>query len=395
VLPSFVSREEAADAILSAIVSSRNAPAFTIDRLSARELVANGKGGYTKCIISQMTFAWNGYSVSQLQCKDPIWKVTFLGEPALDYGGPARELLTEAASSIFEPSSRLVVKSPNNRRGAGGHRDTFVPFDTTGMRINDYCTIGHLLGIVLRSGLTQDLPFAPIVWKYLAGEKIVKDDILAVDDELNTLFQRMVDEKEAITGLEWAVEGWDGTPVKLIGHTPGTFVKSSEFDQYVTECIQHRLMSLKPMLKMMRSAFRRNIGLCRFKLLSGGLLSRMVQGLGLITVQLLQSITVYSNYSGVTDPYIARFWKAVSKFSLEQMKLLLKFITGLVRLPSATMNPDFKIQIDRQPAEHPDQALPTVATCFQQLHLPPYSRADICYRKLLYAVKFCQTMENQ
>ena len=43
----------------------------------------------------------------------------------------------------------------------------------------------------------------------------------------------------------------------------------------------------------------------------------------------------------------------------------------------------------------PDESLPTASTCFNRLHLPTYSDDDIAYQKILYAIQFCQTMENQ
>jgi hypothetical protein len=77
------------------------------------------------------------------------------------------------------------------------------------------------------------------------------------------------------------------------------------------------------------------------------------------------------------------------------MKLLLKFVFGLTRLPNATVNREFHITIDRMNTARPDQTLPTAATCFQKLNLPEWSSDEICRAKLLYAVHSCQTMENK
>ena len=156
-----------------------------------------------------------------------------------------------------------------------------------------------------------------------------------------------------------------------------------------------RIGTLKPILRFIRSAFRENIGFKKHKLLSGVLLAHMAQGSSIITTEHLKSLTVYSGYEGLADPTIARFWRAVDRFNSEQMKLLLKFITTLTRLPNASINPDFRIKIDKLSSKSPDQSLPEASTCFNRLHLPMYTDDEICYQKLLYAIQFCQTMELQ
>ena len=78
------------------------------------------------------------------------------------------------------------------------------------------------------------------------------------------------------------------------------------------------------------------------------------------------------------------------------MKLLFKFITTLTRMPSAArMDKEFKIIIDQMACDNPDIMMPTASTCFNKLHLPLYSTDEIAYQKILYAVRFCSTMENK
>jgi hypothetical protein len=329
-----------------------------------------------------------------LRCKSPVWKATFVGEPAIDAGGPGRELLTEAAASIFERTSKLVVQTPNGRHQAGDFRECFIPFETTGMRSQDYHTAGIVIGVILRSGFAQDLPFAPIVWKFLAGEKIKADDVLAIDHDFRLLLKSLKEEPRLV---EWSVEDWNGQVVILPGHGPGDFVTERDIDRYCSECVQYRLFHLKPILKLIRTSFRTNVGFKRSPHLTGALLSRMTQGLNLITVEHLKNITVYAKAvnNGQEHPLMRRFWRVVTILQPEERKLLLRFVTGLTRLPNARLNPDFRMVIDIMNSPHPDQALPTTATCFQTLYLPDYSNDDICRAKLLYAIQFCQTMENK
>ena len=122
----------------------------------------------------------------------------------------------------------------------------------------------------------------------------------------------------------------------------------------------------------------------------------MAQGSPIISIEHLKTITISSDFEGGNDnPYISRFWKAVEQFNEEEKKMLLRFITSLSRLPNPSINQNFKIKIDHMNSKKPDETLPTASTCFNQLHLPNYSSVEIAYNKILYAIRFCQTMENR
>lgn len=395
-MTSFVSCEDAADDITACITCGKNDSyaTFAIDRHAAQRLAVEGRGDYSRSILSQLTVAFKKAGKEHLQCKKRPWKIRFANEQAIDAGGPTRELMTEVASSIFEPTTQVFIPVPNSRTGNGPNKDTFIPFDKNGTRAPDYATIGTYLGIVLRTGFAQDLPFAPIVWKYLAKETITAADIYAIDSALEEQMKNIQTNCE-LEYTQWQIESWDGTMTILPGHSPGTLVKPEEASQYVHEVIAYRIATLKPMLKVMRTAFRANIGFNTHPLLTGKLLARMAQGSPVIATEHLKAITVVTDYDGLNDPYIVRFWKAIDRFTSDQRRLLLKFVTTLTRPPNSTINPDFRIQIDRMNTRNPDERLPTASTCFNRLHLPPYTTDDICYEKLLYAVQYCQSMENK
>ncbi|OHT14900.1 hypothetical protein TRFO_14695 [Tritrichomonas foetus] len=393
----FVSCEDAADDITSCIECGKNDSFanFVIDRHASQRLVVEGRGDYSRSILSQLTVAFRKAGKEHLKCKKRPWKIKFANELAIDAGGPTRELMTEVASSIFEPTTQVFIPVPNSRYGDGPNKDTFIPFNRSNNSRNaDYATIGIYIGIVLRTGFAQDLPFAPIVWKYLAKEPIGASDVYAIDSPLEEQMKNVPKECELGYAL-WQVEAWDGAMTVLPGHAPNSLVRQEEASQYVNEVIAYRISTLKPMLKVIRNAFRENVGFKTHPLLTGKLLSRMAQGSPVIATEHLKAITVITDYDGVNDPTITRFWRVIDRFTSDQRRLLLKFVTTLTRPPNPTINPDFRIQIDKFITRNPDDMLPTASTCFNRLHLPAYTSDDICYEKLLYAVQYCQSMENK
>jgi hypothetical protein len=330
--------------------------------------------------------------MSDLQNENQPYKVFFVGESCIDEGGPGRELLTEASISIFEPSTKVILPCPNNRNKVGRFTDSFIPYNTSYSRIEDYYTIGILLGIIVRTGLVQSLPFSPFVWKFIAGNIITQDDLLAVDSELSDYFNCI--RKELPENTKYTVLTWDGKRVYLPNHHQEELVTKSNLETYINKCIEYRRSSILPFLKKIRKGFLYNTELTKETQFSGSLMSYLAQGNGIITTIELRSLSFIQGYSGMNHPAIIRFFNVVDRFSPEQRKLLLKFITALTRIPVLKSGEQFKFTIKRMPCTFPDSRLPTAATCSYTLYWPEYSNDEIAYEKLLLAIQYCQTMEN-
>lgn len=399
-LKSFVCYDDAIIEVNKRVVSieSHKYSMIHINRHAAQRVILNGEGNPEKSIIFQLTTEFAKIDQQMLRCKPRPFRVKFVDENAIDAGGPLRELFADASSSIFEPTTQLFVLSPNGRHKIGDNQDTYIPLDINNSYSKHYETIGTLLGIIIRIGVTQNLPFAPLVWKYLVKEDFTQEDILELDDNMAKKIKELEDSIENDTfqegTLQWSVEDWNDNIVPLSKHQQDVYVKKDEVKQYIAETINYRKYAIIPSLMSIRKAFINNIGF-NPNSLTPALLSRITQGSNTITVDQLKSITVISDYDDFNDPVIVNFWEAVEKLTDEEIKLLLKFITSSNRLPNLVLKPNYKLMIDKLPAERPDLTLPTASTCFRRLHLPSYSKSQICYEKLLYAIKNCQTMENK
>jgi hypothetical protein len=388
----FVCPEGAADDVLHAVASvdidPRSLPEFTVDRHSAHRLIMGGHRDAAASIIAQVSANLRRVGAAALRARgNRPWRIVFKDEAAIDAGGPAHELVTEAAASIFERTTGLFIRSPDG--------ETFLPWPTAA-RTTEFWGIGVYVGIVVRTGLVQDLPFAPFIWRYLAGERLGADDIAAVDPAFRELRKNLAEGKAA---ANWAFTNWNGE-VSILPGRRDLPVHRDEFGVYIGECAALRLNSVLPYLRLMKRGFRENIGFKRHPLLTGALLSRLAQGNPQISVEALKSrtrIVVKEGHFplGAEDPFVARFWVAVGKLAPEERRLLLKFITTLTRLPNTTIFPDFWIKIDAWQGNNPDESLPTASTCFNLLHLPRYTDDDIALAKIRYAIRNCQTMENR
>ena len=344
-------------------------------------------------IISQFSQSIKDVEKEKLQAMEPF-NVAFSQEEGIDCGGPTRVLLNETTESIFEPSSQLFMKTNCNE-------EYFIP-ETRKRRDNDqttimdeYFSIGVLLGIISRLSYPQYVPFAPFIWKFIAGEPILPDDIAEVDSDLMKTFG-LVRGKQIEPS--WTATTWtSSTPVPLKRKTVKTVENDEdEVSAYLFEYTKFRLSLITPMLNQIRDGFFANTEIRANPLLCGKVLSFMAQGTGDISTEMIKAITnVNGSYNNEEfKRTIDFFWLAIDELTVEQKRSFLKFVAGVTRIPKVNTNQKpFHITI--QPLDRPPTSLPVSMTCFNRLSIPLYQSKEVAKEKILFALENCNTMELQ
>lgn len=376
----------------------QSGPDLKIDRRSAQFLVLNGSGDQKKSIIAQFTKQISKLPTWRMQSRDRPWHVSFVGESAIDAGGPRKELFIELASSIFQPTSNLFILSPNGRDQVGNARDVYIPSTTLGKESHEqYRAVGTFLGVIVRNGLPQDIRFAPFIWKYLTGAIIGENDILMVDERTKTLFDRLrqsKSESDFTSRFEqkWNYISWTGEILPIPSQHYTEFVTGESVEQFIDEFVQCRINEVSVYLDLIREGFAVNIGFSTHPLMNATLISLLVQGSNIITTGQLKQITSFDGFKQEHQYVIENFWQAVDRMTSDQRSLLLKFATTLTRFPNRDLNPTFHITVKYN--DGGDERLPHAQTCFCRLHLPKYSTPDIAFKKITLAIENCVTMEN-
>lgn len=359
---------------------------ISFNRHLAQKIILEGKGDFKNSMIYQFSEYVKSFTAMKFRnyfedYRYP-WRVEFDGEDSIDAGGPAKEALFEISSSIFEKTSKLMVKINKTY--------LYIPDENSlPAQIDEYYSVGVILGIIFRSQLYQDLPFSDIVWKYITNEKLDFHEIFKDDHDLLKYFDEL---KNGVIKTKWVVTKWDGTSVQLQNYPSDQYVNPDEIESYIQEYAKFRLKLIEPMLKQIKNGFYDNIGFSSNDMLFSYILSYSTQGTSLITLQKLQSITIFT--SQIDEIQKERFWKVISRYDQEHLTLYLKFVTACTRIPGIS---DFTIKIDKLEVSNSakDLTLPTASTCFNTLHYPCYSSDEIAYQKLTYAINYCQTMENK
>ncbi|KAK8845177.1 hypothetical protein M9Y10_021359 [Tritrichomonas musculus] len=387
--------------IESIAISESNTTFFTLHRFEAHRIAFEGYGKQSMSMIAQVSKEFSRNPAKFRNKTSSPWHIRFTNEEAADVGGPSRELYAEISMSIIEPTSGLFIISPNGRNKVGlANREVYIPFHakpsddklielTKQERIDCYKAIGVFIGIVIRKGYYQDLPFAPFVWNGIAGTKISKEDVFAVDEEFKEFIMKLQDASNDVALFEqlpqpilWKCADWDGSMINISNPMKSQAVSFDQINTFISNCINARIESLTENINHIKDGFYENVGFAKKPTEKGSLYSRLAQGPLEITVDQIKSIT------DITLSLRDNFWMAVERMNNRQRSLLIKFITGLPKIPN-DKNFRISIQIGIDPRK-----LPEAATCFKTMTLPLYPDAETTYNKLIYAIENGQTMEN-
>lgn len=414
-----ISFNEASKKFLSSILRKNTSRAYVdVNRFEAHRVAIEGNGSQAMSVICQMSRLLAD-SATKLRSPEMVWHVKFINEEAIDVGGPSRELFSEISMSIFEPTSGLFILGPNGLRKYGDrYRDVYVPFhyrpphsrliEIDSIRRNTcYKAIGVFLGIVMRVGYYQNLPFAPLVWKLIANEKVGEKDVLEIDqrfaDFIKNLRKAKNNKDKSIFNeqfnsnsnrLSWACENWDGSTMKVPNPTKSNFVLREHVDLYIVNCIKKRIEVLLESVFYIRQGMCENIGFSHHQFMTGKIISFLTQGSNVITTMQLKKIFLFPEDEElkIGSKGYFYFWEAVERMTNNQRSLLLKFITALTRLPNPATFKDFKIKVS--PLSARTNCLPQASTCFNTLYLPVYTSSEIAFKMITIAIESCQTMEK-
>ncbi|ETL24524.1 hypothetical protein L916_21469, partial [Phytophthora nicotianae] len=383
---------------------------LTLNRPKAMRFRATGKtdveGRHT--LFSQAFRQLQALDGTHFRREDAVYRVTFLGENAQDAGGPYRETFAQYCEELQSTQLPLMLPTPNSQHNVGVGREKWLlcpgAQSSTSLQMLEF--LGKLMGASIRSKQYLALNLAPLVWKKLAGERLVLDDLAAVDSMLVNSMARMrtidrygVTEEmfEDIVMETFTTLGADNRVIELKpggAHLPVTFSSRCDYADLVEQARLHESDDqARAIFRGLAKVVPANLLAC----FSGAELELMVCGSPEVDVNLLEKCTEYSSCSP-TDDHIIWFWRALRDFSHEERSAFLRFVWGRSRLPaSADEFPQrFKLQsFNMQRAGRSvDAYMPVAHTCFFSIEIPAYSSESVLREKLLYAIYNCQEIDG-
>jgi hypothetical protein len=263
---------------------------------------------------------------------------------------------------------------------------------------------GKVLGLIISSNVTVNLPLAPWLWSFLLGRKGTLSQLSAVDEEFGRTLMTLHTHPLSHESNAW-VEMSDMTfsrsvdlsngqvaEIELIPGGRDVLVTDTNRKRFVQAYAWHSMEYVRggSIAEVARAARK---GLCDvipaelLSSLSAVDLERLVCGLPKISVKAWREATIYE--PKVSSPEEERrvewFWNAVNGFTSADQALLLHFWAAYTHLPhSGFEGLHFKIRFDEKlSTDH----LPMAQTCFLTLRIPRYVSAEQCTTRLLHAIR--------
>lgn len=343
-----------------------------------------------------------------LRRRDRAFKVKFIGEGSDDYGGPFREAITNMCAELQRHGSPLFVLTPNGVQGSGDNRSAYTIRPSTSSspaRLAQFAFLGKLLGCaMLQREMVLDLELSDHVWKRLAGVALSELDLSSFDQQAYASFNRLrtieddgVDESSfsELFFNAYEVELSDGATVELIEDGSATDVTFATRHRFVELAIAARLAEGAAQCEAVLSGLASVVPSARLlTLMTGHELQRLACGEADVDVKQLRLHTSYGATAAASMPHVRYFWAVLESFTPEQRRTFLKFIWGRNRLPLTEEDwGEQRMRIHTLDKPNPNAYFPVAHTCFFSIELPRYTSRDVCYKKLLWAINNCQSID--
>lgn len=328
----------------------QHGPVIELNRMQVKRI--RSRGGILgplglKTIFGQMCSKWSILGPEDLLMHHRVWKVKFLGEGVDDCGGGYSESIAEICDELQGGLLPLLIQTPNGLEDTGVNRDCFIfnPAITSAVYLNMFRFLGVLLGIAIRSGSPIDLHLAPPVWKLLAGQPLILNDLSEIDADYIHSLLYIRDNPDTFVGIEFTAPSASGKEVPL--HQAWKYVDMNNYQDYVKLAIHMRLHEFDQHVSAVREGMAKVIPIPLLHLFTGAELETMVCGSREISISLLKSVTTYKGIEH-SAPLVTWFWEVMESFNTDERALFLRFVWGRTRLPRTTADfrgRDFVLQV--------------------------------------------------
>ena len=321
------------------------------------------------------------------QTPDDIFKplrVHFIGEDGVDAGGVRKEFFQLLLWQLMSPSYGLFTQASDGRaRWLAADGAPGSPGDAALQAV--WRLVGTLLGLAIYNGVILELHLPRAFFKKLLGEPVGLSDLEAFEPEVGRSLRALLawagpGSVEDTFCLTLVHEGPGGKVTPLEGDGERTPVTEANRERYVELYVQHVLTrACVRAFDALRAGFMALCGGRALRLVAPAELEVLVCGTQHLDFRALEAAARYSGGWDATHPTVRALWSVVhTQLSLEEQKLLLRFVTGSDRAPIGGLGA-LSVLITR---DGPDSGrLPTSHTCFCQLCLPEFgSRAKLADR---------------
>ncbi|XP_019869937.1 ubiquitin-protein ligase E3C [Aethina tumida] len=328
-------------------------------------------------------------SESDLKLKVRIQFINSVGleEAGIDGGGIFKEFINEVLKTAFDPNRGFFLMTADN---------TLYPNPNVHLIVENftehYYFIGRLVGKAIFENILVDLPLAEFFLAKLLVDRASAHYLKSLDPVLyrNLLYLRDYQGDVSDLGLDFTSVSNDLGETKVMELKPNGRdipVTNDNRLEYIQKLAEFKLnVQLNKQCRAFRSGLNSVVSLLWLKLFNHNELQVIIGGDNQeIDLSDLQAHTVYGGEFSSDHPTIILFWKILHKFTSDQRRKLLKFVTSCSRPPLLgfkELTPQFCIQ----PSGSEDR-MPTASTCLNLLKIPVIREEEVLKNKLSAAIE--------
>lgn len=274
--------------------------------------------------------AMDGIESIQAEDMHKTFRFEFIGEPALDAGGVAREFYELFANELFNPDCGLFTYSAVNQMCMQINPNSGIANE---YHLKYFHTIGRLLGKALMDQQIVPVHLIQPLYKHLMGWPVTLRDLEHIDEQIyrNLLDLLDIDCLEDIC-LDFVVtEDHLGSQetVELVPGGTDITVTNDNLPQYLEAQLKYRTLGrVRSQLAELLRGFYDVVPEPLLAILDFQDLELLLHGLPNIDMDDWVSNTLCSGDVANNQKVIQWFWEVVRGFEQEQKAKLLQFVTG-------------------------------------------------------------------
>ncbi|KAK8898865.1 Ubiquitin-protein ligase E3A [Tritrichomonas musculus] len=307
-------------------------------------------------------------------------KVNFVGEVAVDAGGPRRELLCLLVNRIIEKSLDLVNNS-------------FFWFKSCD--ISDVFLLGIVIGLAISNEITLPIKFPTVFYSKLLipNFKPTIKDFTEFDPIAANSLKKLYDmtlKNEDVSSLELTFDASIecGQTVPLLESMSGVMVTNENckdfINEYINWVINRRYLEE---FDALRKGFMMSCPQHYMKLITPSEFDKIISGREVYNWKELKNAAIYNDELTTESKRIQWFWDVFANDMDENMKKrFLRFTTGIDRPPFSGLKA-IKIKFNDGGSSI---KLPTSLTCFNMFFLPDYTSRDQLKEKVFLALQYAE-----
>lgn len=333
--------------------------------------------------------AFNDININDLK---KTFRYEFIGEPALDSNGVAKEFYELISKEIVKPEFQLFEIIDSIQDSYQLNYNSFINDN----HINYFYSYGRILGKSLFDGYTTPINLSPLIYKHILQYPVNFNDLKIIEPDVYKSFIKLV-EMENIEELELLELNFTLDEkifdtienIELVPNGKNILLDQTNIFDYINAQTKYRVFyRTHKQLEALLKGFYEIVPLNIITLLDYDELKLWMHGTKTYDIDDWKKNTLYKgefenvNSNNITESTncVKWFWELVENYDNKKKEQLVQFITGSTSIPtegfSKLKSTDGKICKFTINGDSQIKTFPRTHTCFNRIDLPIYKTKE-------------------